>query len=163
MINLNLKVHVPFNFLQSYTSNKKNIVFSQFFQSRDKRAHIKNIFLKGGNQRKISNLFFFFLKIVTKNRLLSIIICTRNERKKYLYTKKLGAGKFFPPVRARLSWNRRRFLSVLFPVLLVLVSIYHNLLKHKRKNVNWTRLLFSRPQKSPRTGDGHDYRGLAGD
>lgn len=83
MINLNFKVHVPFNFLQSYTSNKKNIVFSQFFQSRDKRAHIKNIFLKGGNQRKISNLFFFFLKIVTKNRLLSIIICTRNERKKY--------------------------------------------------------------------------------
>lgn len=83
MINLNLKVHVPFNFLQSYTSNKKYIVFSQFFQSRDKRAHIKNIFLKGGNQKNLKSFFFFFLKIVTKNRLLSIIICTRNERKKY--------------------------------------------------------------------------------
>lgn len=83
MINLNFKVHVPFNFLQSYTSNKKYIVFSQFFQSRDKRAHIKNIFLKGGNQKNLKSFFFFFLKIVTKNRLLSIIICTRNERKKY--------------------------------------------------------------------------------
>lgn len=58
MINLNFKVHVPFNFLQSYTSNKKYIVFSQFFQSRDKRAHIKNIFLKGGNQKNLKSFFF---------------------------------------------------------------------------------------------------------
>lgn len=161
MINLNLKVHIPFNFLQSYTSNKNTQCFLNFFKV-ETSAHIKKIYFWKAEIRKISNLFFFF-KIVTKNRLLPIIICTGNERKKYLYTKKLGAGKFFPPVRASLSWNRRRFLSVLFPVLLVLVSIYHNLLKHKRKNVNWTRLLFSRPQKSPHTGDGHDYCGLAVD
>lgn len=83
MINLNLKVHVPFNFLQSYTSNKKYIVFSQFFQSRDKRAHIKKYIFERRKSEKNLKSFFFFLRIVTKNRLLSIIICTRNERKKY--------------------------------------------------------------------------------